>query len=143
VINRISQFPSFPGFRHSRCSRKALSRRFCPPASGCHDLALCLRPLKRVLTSPFDERLLRCWAGLGIHSAFGHLSAVPKSVISHHPGCPVGVWPRELGNEHRCGVRDIVRDVVYKVMMLLIAEFTALLLRNVNDYRQMVELRTQ
>lgn len=88
----ISQIPSLVSFRHPRYSRKTLHRWFYPSASGRYDLALRLGPLERVLTPPVNERLLRCWAGLGIRSTFSDLSAVPKPVNTLRPGCPVGVW---------------------------------------------------
>jgi len=87
-----SQLPSFVSFRHPRYSRKALHRWFCPSASGRHDLALRLGPLERILAPPVNERLLCCWAGLGIHPTFSDLSVVPKPVDTLRLSCSVGVW---------------------------------------------------
>ena len=143
MTNCTPQVPSFPCLRHPRRIRKVLSRRVCPSASGRHRLALCIGLLKRVLTASFDECLLRRWAGLGIHPAFGDLSVVPKSDISHRPDCAVGVWTRELGSGYTHGVRDAVRDVVYKATVLIISEVVVLLLRDVNNCRRMVEPGSQ
>ena len=112
VTDRIPQIPSFPCFRHSRYSRKTLHRGFFPSAFGRHDLALRLGPLKGVLSPLDDKRLLRCWAGLGIHSTLGDLSAVPEPIFALCPGCSVGVW-----------VWDVVLDTVCNAMILLISSY--------------------
>jgi hypothetical protein len=110
VTDRTPQISSFPSFRHSRYSRKTLHRGFCPSASGRHGLALRLGPLKGVLSPLADKRLLRCWAGLGIHSTLGDISAVPKPIFALCPGGSVGVW-----------VWDVVLDTVWNAMILLIS----------------------